>query len=80
MVGLHDYPILFSRKHLYIAIKEKSYKKHYKGLSINEHIYKIPMFLSNPAIIVKDINIKHSGDIIVVANAYDIDKYPFVIS
>lgn len=79
-VGLEDLPILFSRKHLYMAIKDKNYKKHYKGLKLNEHIYRIPEFLNNPAIILSDIDEKHSGDILVVANAYDNDKFPIVIS
>lgn len=79
-IGLEDLPILFSRKHLYIAIKEKNYKKHYKGLSVKEHIYCIPQFLSSPAIILNDINEKHAGDILIVANAYDDDRYPIAIS
>ena len=79
-VGLNDYPILFSRKHLYMAIKEKNYKKHYKGLSVKEHIYKIPQFLKDPAIILKDTNVNHSGDILIVVNTYDNDGHPIVVS
>ena len=79
-VGLKDLPILLSRKHLYMSIKEKNYKKHYKGLQIEEHIYKIPNFISDPAIILRDTDDKHTGDILIVANAYDKDKFPIVIS
>ena len=79
-IGLKNLPILFSRKHLYIAIKEKNYKKHHKGLLLKEHIFKIPMFLEEPALVIKDTDTKHSGDILIMANAYDSDKYPIVIS
>lgn len=79
-IGLKNLPILFSRKHLYIAIKEKNYKKHHKGLQIKEHIFKIPMFLEKPALVIKDTDDKHAGDILIMANSYDSDNYPIVIS
>lgn len=79
-IGLKNLPILFLRKHLYIAIKEKNYKKHHKGLQIKEHIFKIPMFLEKPALVIRDTDDKHAGDILIMANSYDSDNYPIVIS
>ena len=77
-IGFEDLPILFSKKHFYSAIKNYNAKKHRKGLDLYNHIYKIPYMLSNPAIVLNDIqlekdtqrimqNNKHSGDIVVIS-------------
>ena len=79
-VGLKNLPILFSRKHLYTTIKKKNYKKHYKGLNEEKHIYKIPSILKQPALIINDSNEKHTGDLLILSNICDNDKFPLVIS
>ena len=95
-IGFEDLPILFSKKHFYSAIKTYNSRKHRKGLDLYKHIYKIPSMLSNPAIVLNDIqlemgsqknmlNNKHSGDIVVISeNAVYIEeiniKFPIAIS
>ena len=90
-VGLADLPILLSKKHFYQSIKPYNRKKHRKGLDLFEDIYKIPMFLSNPMIIMKDLFIdsktselnlfkKHAGDILIFTNKLDDRLNPIVMS
>ena len=90
-IGIEDLPILFSKKHFYQSIRPYSRKKHRKGLDLFEDIYKIPMFLSEPMIIMKDLFIdsetselnllkKHAGDILIFTNKLDDRLNPIVMS
>ena len=90
-IGFEDLPILFSKKHFYQSIKPYNRKKHRKGLDLYKDIYKIPMFLSEPMIIMKDLFVdsetsdlslskKHAGDILLFTNKLDDRLNPIVLS
>lgn len=90
-IGFEDLPILFSKKHFYQSIKPYNRKKHQKGLDLFEDIYKIPTFLNEPTIIMKDIFVdnktsdlntinNHAGDVLVFTDKLDDRLNPIVLS
>lgn len=76
-IGLTDYPILMSQRHVRNCLHEKGKSSRWHGLS-KEYLSNIAEYLSNPAIIYDSL----TGDesVVVVTDQVDSDKLPIIVS
>ena len=76
-VGLNDYPILMTQKHIRNCLHDKGKSARWHGLT-KEYLSNLNEYLAHPAIIYDSL----SGDdsIVVVTDQVDGDKYPIIVS
>lgn len=76
-VGLEQLPMLYTKRHLETAIREKNRKEHTHGLSV-EQIKSMPSLLEN-AVMVYD-SLTRNDSVIAVTSALDVDGCPIIVS
>lgn len=77
-LGLQEYPVLMTQKHIRDAVHEKSKSnKKYHGLSVDT-VKKLPEILENPVMILRSLTDKDS--LVVVSSERDSDNLPVIVA
>lgn len=77
-LGLKDYPMLMTQRHIRDINHEKSTKNiHWHGIPV-ETIKMLPDLIQNPALILRSVS--EPGDLVVVTTALDPDELPIVVA
>lgn len=76
-VGCEQLPMLYTQRHLRDALKPIDEKNHHHGITL-EQIKKMPMLISEPAMVFDSINRKDS--IVLVTTEFDAKENPIIVS
>lgn len=77
-LGLKDYPMLMTQRHILDIVHEKSSKNtHWHGLS-SDMVKQLPGMIENPVMILESVT--KSGDAVIITSELDGDGLPVVVS
>lgn len=78
-IGLDKLPMLYSKKHLRDAVRDKGNNSHKHGLDV-EQIINIPEYLSKPIAIFDSISSKPNNSVVALIDMLDKDNAPILVS